>query len=129
MLLVYLLFALTVSTVLTALFSARIPENRRGDAFIGFFAVLMVLAWAADTWLLPALAAGPGRSWIPIMMLVVFAGVLASSAILSVRTLRSLQHAMARNDGRLNGEAAVFDLVLWAALLVLGMALLKSLTP
>ena len=129
MILVYVLFALTVSTVLTALFSARIPENRRGDAFIGFFAVLMVLAWAADTWLLPALAAGPGRSWVPIVMLIIFAGVLASTAVLAVRTPSALQHAMARHDGRLNGEAAVFDLVLWAALLVLGMALLKSLTP
>lgn len=129
MLLVYLLFALTVSTVLTALFSARIPENRRGDAFIGFFAALMVLAWAADTWLLPTLASGPGRSWVPIVMLAVFAGVLASSAILAVRTPRPLRHAAVHHDWRLNGEAAVFDLVLWTALLVLGMALLKSLAP
>jgi hypothetical protein len=129
MILVYVLFALTVSTVLTALFSARIPENRRGEAFIGFFAVLMVLAWAANTWLLPALAAGPRSSWIPITMLIIFAGVLASSAVLSVRTQRPLQHALARHDGRLKGEAAVFDLVLWAALLVLGMALLKSIGP
>ena len=126
MILVYVLFALTVSTVLTALFSARIPENRRGEAFIGFFAVLMVLAWAANTWLLPSLAAGPRSSWIPITMLIIFAGVLASSAVLSVRTPRPFQHAVVRHDGRLNGEAAVFDLVLWVALLVLGMALLKS---
>lgn len=129
MILVYVLFALTVSTVLIALFSARIPENRRGDAFIGFFAVLMVLAWAADTWLLPALAAGPGRSWTPIVMLIIFAGVLASTAFLSVRTPRHLRHAVVHHDWRLNGEAAVFDLVLWAALLVLGIALLKAIAP
>lgn len=129
MILVYVLFALTVATVLTALFSARIAENRRGDAFIGFFAALMALAWVADTRLLPALAAGPGSSWTPVVMLVVFAGVLAVSAALAVRTPRPLQHAMVHHDGRLNGEAAIFDLVLWTALLVLGIALLKSIGP
>jgi hypothetical protein len=129
MILVYVLFALTVSTVLFALFSPRIPEDRRGEAFIGFFAALMALAWAANTWLLPAMTAGPRRSWVPIMMLVIFAGVLASSAVLSVRTPRPLKHAVVPHEGRLNGEAAVFDLVLWAALLVLGMALLKSIGP
>ena len=36
MMLMYLLFALMVSTVLTALVSARIPRNRKGETFIGF---------------------------------------------------------------------------------------------
>lgn len=129
MILVYVLFALTVAMLLIALFSASIPENRRGEAFIGFFAALMVLAWAADAWLFPALAAGSGRSWVPVAMLIIFAGVLVSSAVLAVRTPRSLQHAVVHHDGRLNGEAAAFDLILWSAMLVLGMALLKSIGP
>ena len=126
MILVYLLFALTASSVLTALFSASVPENRKGEAFMGFFAALMVLAWAADEWLLPALAAGLKTSWIPLLTLVIFGGVLAASAILSVRTHGPLQHAAVDHDNRLNGEAAVFDLLLWSAMLVLGMAALKS---
>ena len=129
MILVYLLFALTVSSVLTALFSASIPETRKGEAFIGFFAALMVLAWAADAWLLPALAAGLITSWIPLLTLVIFGGVLAASSILSVRTPGPLQHAPVDHDNRLNGEAAIFDLVLWSALLVLGIAVLKSIGP
>jgi hypothetical protein len=129
MILVYLLFALTVSSVLTALFSASFPENRKGEAFMGFFAAFMVLAWAANTWLLPALAAGLKTSWIPFFTLTIFGGVLAASAILSVRTHGPLQQAAADHDNRLNGEAAVFDLVLWSAILVLGMAVLKSIGP
>jgi hypothetical protein len=129
MILVYLLFALTVSSVLTALFSASIPENRKGEAFIGFFAALMALAWAADKWLLPALAAGLKTSWTALLTLAIFGGVLAASAILSVRTPGPLQHAAVDHDNRLNGEAAVFDLVLWSAMLVLGLAVLKSIGP
>jgi hypothetical protein len=126
MILVYLLFALTVSTILSALFSARIPENRKGEAFIGFFAALMVLAWAADEWLLPALAAGLKTPWIPLLTLIIFAGVLASSAVLAVRTPGPLRHAVVNRDSRLNTEAAVFDLALWFAMLVSGMAVLRS---
>jgi hypothetical protein len=129
MILVYLLFALTVSSVLFALFSASIPENRKGEAFMGFFAAFMVLAWAANTWLLPALAAGLKTSWIPFLTLTIFGGVLAASAILSVRTHGPLQHAAVDHDNRLSGEAAVFDLVLWSAILVLGMVVLKSIGP
>jgi protein-S-isoprenylcysteine O-methyltransferase Ste14 len=129
MILVYLLFALTVSSVLTALFSASVPENRKGEAFMGFFAALMVLAWAADEWLLPALAAGLKTSWIPLLTLVIFGGVLAASAILAARTTGPLQHAFVDHDSRLNGEAVIFDLVLWSALLVSGIAVLKSIGP
>src|SRR5512147_2140867 len=106
MILVYLLFALTVSTLLSALFSARIPENRRGEAFIGFFVALMVLAWAADEWLLPALEGGLKSSWIPPLTLVIFAAVFAASTLLSIRTPGPLQHAAVDRHGRLNAEAA-----------------------
>lgn len=126
MILMYMLFALTLSTVLTALGSARIPQNRKGEIFIGFFIALMVLAWAVDTWLLPALATGTRIAWLPIMLLVLFGGIVAASTILSVRTFGPPQRAMVDHDSRLDAEAAVFDLVLWFTLLAGGIAALRS---
>jgi hypothetical protein len=126
MILMYMLFALTVSTVLTALISARIPQNREGEAFIGFFVALMVLAWAADEWLLPALTAGHKISWLPILLLIMFGCFFAASTILSVRASGPQQHAMVNYDNRLGAEAVVFDLILWFALLIVGIAVMRS---
>lgn len=126
MILMYMLFALTVSTVLTALISARIPQNREGEAFIGFFVALMVLAWAADEWLLPALAAGQKTSWLPVLLLIMFGGVFAASTILSVKTPGPPQQAVVNHGNRLDAEAVVFDLILWFALLAVGIAVLRS---
>ncbi|HEX9019937.1 MAG TPA: hypothetical protein VF903_01610 [Nitrospirota bacterium] len=126
MMLVYLLFALTVSTILTALFSARNPQNGKGGAFIGFFVALMLLAWAANAWLLPRLAAGLKISWLPVLALIIFGAVFAASATLSVRPLRPMKMATAGRNNRLDAEAAVFDLFLWFGLLIAGIAVLKS---
>jgi hypothetical protein len=126
MILMYMLFALTVSTVLTALISAHIPQNREGEAFIGFFVVLMVLAWAADEWLLPALAAVQKTSLMPILLLIMFGGVFAASTILSVRTPRQPQQVLVNHDNRVGAEAMVFDIILWFTLLIVGIAVLKS---
>lgn len=127
MILMYLLFALTVSTVLTAAISARIPQNREGEAFIGFFVSLMVLAWAMDEWLLPALSAGQRTSWPPILLLIVFGGVFAASTILSARGMSGPpQRAMVNHNNRHDAEAIAFDIVLWFALLIMGIVVLRS---
>ncbi len=126
MMLVYLLFALTFSTMLTALFSRNSTEERKGGLFIGFFAALMVLAWAADEWLFPALAGGRKITWPPAMMLVTFGALFASSLVLSVRTHRPLRQGTHSLDSRLGAEAAIFDLLLWFALLIAGIVLMRS---
>jgi len=126
MILMYMLFALTISAVLTALISAHIPQNKEGDAFIGFFVALMVLAWAVDEWLLPALAAGQKTSLLPILLLIMFGGVFAASTILSIGTSAPLQHAVVNHNNRLDMEAIVFDLILWSALLTVGIVVLRS---
>jgi hypothetical protein len=126
MVLVYILFALTVTTVLTALFSARIPESRKGEIYIGFFVAFMVLAWAADTWLLPALASGLRTSWPLILTLIIFVTMFAVSLSLSVRTPGPLRQAVANHKSRLDTEAAVFDLLLWFALLIVGITIMRS---
>ncbi len=127
MMLVYILFALTLSTVLSALFSRRIPENRQGDVFIGFFVAMLLLAWAMDTWLLPMLAANYAISWPGVTALVVFGAILVSSLTLSVRTPRSLkQAALTGHEHRFDAEAAAFDLLIWLALVTLGIILIRS---
>lgn len=128
MILVYLLFALTVSTVLTALFSARIPQSRKGEIFIGIFVAIMVLAWAADQWLLPELATGLSTSWPLVLTLIIFVTILAVSLSLSVRTPGPLRQAVTNHDSRLDTEAAVFDLLLWLALLIVGITIMRSIT-
>lgn len=127
MLLMYMLFALTVSTVLTAVVSSRITKDREGEAFIGFFALLLALAWAADQWLLPVLSTGHRTIWLPILLLTMFAGVLAASTGLSVRTRGKPLHATVHHGNRLDTEAMVFDLILWFALLFAGISVLASL--
>ena len=127
MILMYMLFALTVSTILTALFSEYIPQKREGEAFIGFFVALMALAWAADEWLLPALAAGHKESWLPISLVIIFGGFFAASTVLSVRTSGLPHQAIVNHDNRLGGaEAIVFDVILWLALLTVGITVLRS---
>jgi len=125
MVLMYVLFALTVSTILTALISEHIPQKREGEAFIGFFVALMMLAWAGDEWLLPTIAAGHKITWLPILLLIMFGGFFAASTILSVRK-SGLRHALVNHNNRLNAEAVVFDLILWFALLTVGIAVLRS---
>ncbi len=127
MLLVYLLFALTFSTILLALFSEHIPERRKDDAFISFFAALMLLAWAVDDWLLPALAGDRKTPWPAVAALIIFGSVLASSLALSVRVPRRLRHAPAFHSTRFDAEAASFDLVLWLLMVTLGLSVMRSL--
>jgi hypothetical protein len=125
--LVYILFALTFSTVLSALFSKHIRKGREGDAFIAFFVALMVLGWAVNEWLFPAFASGLRTPWTAIAALIVFGTVFASSIALSIRTPgRVKQPVMIDHDNRFDAEAAAFDLVLWIALLILGIIMMVS---
>jgi hypothetical protein len=126
MILMYMLFALTVSTILTAIISGHIPQKREGEAFIGFFVAFMMLAWAVDEWLLPALAGGQKISWLPIVLLFMFGGVFAASTILSVRKPGPLRKAVVNYDTRLAPEAMVFDIILWFAFLTTGIIVLRS---
>lgn len=101
MILMYILFALTVSTVFTALISEHNPRTREGEVFIAFFVALMVLAWAIHDWLLPALEAGQKTVWMPTLLLIIFGGFFTASIILSVRMSVPPQHAVVNHDNRL----------------------------
>ncbi len=124
--LLYLLFALTVSTTLTAFFGERIPQHRRGDAFIGFFILLVLIAWAVNAWLVPAVAAGRGTPWLPILFLIIFGAILVTSAILSARSSGPFAQAAVHHDNRLDAEAAAFDFLLWFAVLIFGIAVMRA---
>lgn len=126
MFLLYILFALTVAMILTALFAARIPEQKRGEAFIGFFVVLVLAAWAVDEWLVPAVFAGLRAAWLPVLFLVIFGAIFVVSALLSVRSQGPLGWAGVHHDRRLDAEAEAFDLVLWLAVLVFGIAVIRA---
>jgi hypothetical protein len=124
--LLYILFALTVATVLTALFAPRIPEQRRGDAFIVFFIALLV-AGAVVGWEVPAIAAGRGAAWAPLLLLVVFAALLVASMLLSVRPTGSFVRAGGPHNLRQDAEAAAFDIALWLLMLIFGILVIRSL--
>jgi hypothetical protein len=126
MVLVYLLFALTVTTILIALFSEHIPQKRKGEVYIGIFVALMVLTWAADAWLFPALAAGLKTMWPLVLTLVIFAVIIGVSLALSIRMHGPLRQAVADHGSRVDTEAAVFDLIIWSALLIAGIIILRS---
>ncbi len=126
MILLYLLFALTISMVFTALISAHIPQNKEGMTFIGFFVALVVLALGVDEWLIPVLAAGQKSSFLPILLLIIFGGIFTASTILTVRSSAPLRQAVVSQNNRLDSEAMIFDFILWLALLTAGIAVLKS---
>jgi hypothetical protein len=124
--LLYILFALTVATVLTAAFAPRIPEQRRGDAFIVFFIVLLA-AGAVVGWEVPAIASGRGAAWTPLLLLVVFAALLVASTILSVRPTGSFARAGGSHNLRQDAEAAAFDIALWLIMLIFGILIMRRL--
>jgi hypothetical protein len=124
--LLYVVFALTVSTILTALVAGLIPERRWGDAFIAFFVLLVLCAGAADAWLVPVVAAGQRSSVLPVIFLIAFGAMLAASIILMTRSTRPLMQAAIHRENRLEAEAAAFDAVLWLAVLIFGIAVLKA---
>jgi hypothetical protein len=125
--LVYILFALTFSLVLTAFFAGNISQHRQGHAFIFFFILLMLLAAAVDVWLVPIAASEQRGSLFPGVFLAVFATILAASVILSVRSPRRMMlQAAPQSNSRLDTEAVVFDSIIWLAVLISGIAVLKA---
>ena len=126
MILVYILFALTFSLVLTAVFAGNISQHRQGHTFIFFFILLMLLAGAVDEWLVPVAASEQRSSLFPGVFLAVFAAILAASVILSVRSpSRMMLQAAPQSNPRLDTEAVVFDSIIWLAVLISGIAVLK----
>ncbi len=126
MVLVYALFALTVSAILTAVFSRTASRHRQGHAFLDFFALLLLLAGTADGWLAPAVSSGPRSGVYPIVFLAVFAAILTVSLILSIRSGNTLKLAEGDRSTRLETEAAVFDSLVWLAMTLSGIAILKA---
>ncbi len=126
--LLYILFALTVSMVLTALSAPWVPEQRRGEAFIVFFMALLLAAGASAEWQVPAIAAGSrGDAWTPALLLVVFSAILVVSAFLSVRPPDSFARAGGSHNHRQDAEAVAFDIVLWLLMLIFGILIMRSL--
>ncbi len=128
MILVYILFALTFSLILTAFFAGNISQHRQGHAFIFFFIVLMLLAGAGDVWLVPLVASGQRGSLYPGVFLAVFAAILAVSVVFSIRSPRRMVlQTIRRSDPRLDVEAIVFDSIIWLVVMISGIAVLKAL--
>ena len=126
MILLYLLFALTVAMVLTALSAPRVPEQRLGDVFIVFFVALLLAGGAAVVWHVPAIAAKRSVVWAPVLLLVVFAAILAASALLSVSPT-GFARASGFHNHRQDAEAVVFDIALWLLMLIFGILIMRSL--
>jgi uncharacterized membrane protein YidH (DUF202 family) len=125
--LLYILFALTIAMVLTALFAPSIPEQRRGEAFIAFFIALLLAGGVVIKWLVPAIAADRGGAWMPALMLVIFAATLIVSALLSIRRPGSFVRAGGPHNHRQDAEALAFDIALWLLMLIFGIVIMRSL--
>ncbi len=125
--LIYILFALTVAMVLTALSARRVPEQRRGEAFIAFFIALLLAGGAAVEWQLPAIAAVRGGAWVPALLLVIFAAILVVSMLLSVRPTGFFARAGESHNHRQDAEAVAFDIALWFLMLIFGILIMRSL--
>ena len=123
MILLYILFALTVAMVLTALSAPRVREQRRGEAFIA----LLLAGGAALEWQVPALAAGRSIAWAPALLLAVFAAILVVSALLSVRRTGSFARAGGSYNHRQDVEEAAFDIALWLLMLIFGIVIMRGL--
>ncbi len=128
MILLYGLFALTLSMVLTALLSRKTPQHRQGHIFIIIFVVLSVIAGAGDVWLVPVVASGQRSLVYPAVLLAVFCAVLMASVLLSVRSTLPMTQAAAHRDAGLDAESTVFGSFIWLATLIFGIAVLRVAT-
>jgi hypothetical protein len=126
MILVYLLFALTLSTILMVVFDAKIPDQKRSDAFILFFAALMLIAWAVDEWVLPIVAIEGIATWVPGMAVSIFGLILVVSAILSARSQGPIIRAGVHHSKREDVEAIGFDIVLLFLIAAFGIMVLRN---
>lgn len=127
MILLYILFALTVAMVLTALSASWVPEQRRGEAFIAFFIALLLVGGTVAKWQVPAIALGRGVTWVSALLLAIFAAILVVSMLLSVRPGRSFAQAGGSHNQRRDVEAVAFDIALWLLMLIFGILIMRSL--
>ncbi len=125
MVLLYVLFALTASMVLTALFTGQAAQHRQGHAFVFFFTLLIMAAGLVELWLVPVVASGQRSAFYPVVSLAIFCAILAASVILSVRSPRPARADTHRDTG-LDAESAVFDSLIWLAVLIFGILVLKT---
>ncbi len=126
MILLYLLFALTVSTVFTALFAGQAAPHRQSHTFLFFFILFLLIAGVCDMWLVPVVGSGQRNALYPVALLTVFCAVLTSSVLLSVRSPLPMTQAAEHRDTGLDAESAVFGSIIWLALLIFGIAVLKT---
>jgi|SRR5208283_2512924 len=126
MILIYLLFTLTLSAILVVVFGAKIPEQKRSEAFMTFFAALMLIAWAVDAWLLPVVAMQGIASWVTVLAVSIFAAILVVSAVLSTRSRGPLSRAGMHHSMRQDAEAIGFDIALLVLMAAFGIMVLKS---
>ncbi len=128
MMLIDVLFALTVSSVLTALIANHLPVRRAGEIFIGSFVLLFLLAGGAIGRALPPVVAG-GTAWNSYLMIAVFGAILVISIMLAASSPKTFAWAPAkRGNVRHDAEAVAFDVVVWFLLLVFGIVALARVT-
>ncbi len=126
MILLYVLFALTVSMVLTAVFSRQAAQHRQGHTFIFIFVLLFLMAGMCDLWLVPSIASGQRSLVYPVVLLVVFCAILTASVLLAVSLPRVAAHAAGHRDAGRDAESAAFGSLIWLATLIFGIAALKA---
>jgi hypothetical protein len=126
MIIVYLLFALTLSTILVVIFGATIPEQKRSDAFIAFFAALMLVAWAVDAWFLPDIAIKGVGTWVPDLAVSIFGAILVIFTVIASRSQGPLMRAGVYHSMRQDAMAIGFDIVLLILMVAFGIIVLRS---
>ena len=127
MILLYILFALTLSAILTGLLGVKIPEQKRSDTFIIIFVALMLAGWAVVQWFLPIVALKGTGGWVPALLIIIFGAILVLSAVLSARSRGPLVKAAAHHSVREDAEAIGFDIGILVLMAVFGIALLRAL--
>lgn len=122
MILIDVLFALTVSSILTALLANRLPGQRAGELFIGSFVLLFLVTGSAIGRAASTIIAG-GTAWNAYLMIAIFGAILFISIMLA-SSPGTFAWAPTRGNDRRDAEAVAFDVVIWFLLLVFGIAAL-----
>jgi len=106
MFLVYLLFALLVSVLLTAIFLLSLGRKESRQGFLLFFLLVFLAAWAGGLWVTPVGPSVWGVYWVPFLFAgLMFALLLAATA--PSRRPRSLREAAEQASQEEQVERAV----------------------
>ena len=117
MFLVYLLFALLVSVLLTAIFLLGLGRKQTWRSFLIFYLLVFLAAWAGGLWVTPVGPSVWGVYWVPFLFAgLLFALLLAATA--PSRRPRSLREAaeQARQEEQVERAVGWLLWVLVAAL-------------